>query len=300
MNRLARKGCVVVAGVRQQRDYDKVSAVPNVFPIYWDITNKTSTRQAVATAVRLSKEKQLRLIGLVANAGIGGVWGKPLEWYRDEEFEKVITTNLFGTASSVMEALPYLRQSKGRVVIVGSIMGLFAAPGTSAYSSSKHAVDGLASSIRREVHGLGVSVSIINAGCVKSSFFGKTAEEEDTLILRNKSEPAYERLLDAAVKYNYAGACDATAGSTDESSDSIEHALTSRYPKTRYYPGTAFGLPARLTVFICSVLPTRLLDLYTAYGLSLQHWILANSWMQDHEQSFEERVSKSLSKSSKP
>jgi short-subunit dehydrogenase len=107
-----------------------------------------------------------RLDVVVANAGFG-VSGR-LEKLALEDYRRQLETNFFGVLATAMAALPELKKSRGRLALVGSVSGLIGTPATSAYTSSKFAVRGLALSLRPELAPLGVSVTHIAPGFVTS------------------------------------------------------------------------------------------------------------------------------------
>ena len=95
---------------------------------------------------------------LVANAGItrDGL----LMRMSDEDFEAVIDTNLTGTFRTVRRAVnSMMREKYGRIVLVGSVVGLMGNPGQVNYSSSKSALVGMARSITREVGSRGITAT---------------------------------------------------------------------------------------------------------------------------------------------
>ena len=72
-----------------------------------------------------------------------------------------IETNYLGVAHCTYYALPHLKQSKGRIVGLCSAGGLIGLPGTIGYNASKHAMSGFLNTLRTELPGSGVSVTVI-------------------------------------------------------------------------------------------------------------------------------------------
>ena len=93
----------------------------------------------------------------------------------------VIATQAFGP---LLGADPQLKGSKGRIVMISSVSGKNGAPMTSAYAASKHAIEGLSESLRRELMLFGIDVIIIAPGAVKTPIWSK-AEEVDISGYRN-------------------------------------------------------------------------------------------------------------------
>lgn len=85
-----------------------------------DVTDPTEVNQVIEQI----KQNKIPLWAVVNNAGIG--IEAPLEWGRDiEAFEKTFNVNLFGVVRVAKSCLPLLRQSKGRVINVASVAGMF-------------------------------------------------------------------------------------------------------------------------------------------------------------------------------
>jgi short-subunit dehydrogenase len=106
-----------------------------------------------------------RIDTLAANAGIS-MWAR-FEEIRDIDlFEKIMSVNYLGSVYPVYYALPYLKESKGRIVAVSSLTGKTGVPTRTAYSASKHAMAGFFDSLRIELMETGVTVTMIYPGFV--------------------------------------------------------------------------------------------------------------------------------------
>ena len=81
-----------------------------------------------------------------------------------EEMHKIFDTNVYGPIHVTREFLPLLKESRGRIVFVGSMSGMIVAPGTGVYSASKAAIASFAAAFREEVKRYGVSVSLVEPG----------------------------------------------------------------------------------------------------------------------------------------
>ncbi len=115
---------------------------------------------------------------LVANAGItrDGL----LMRMSDEDFEAVIDVNLTGTFRTVRRAVnSMMREKYGRIVLIGSVVGLMGNPGQVNYSSSKSALVGMARSITREVGSRGITANVIAPGFITTDM---TAELGDDVV----------------------------------------------------------------------------------------------------------------------
>ena len=81
-----------------------------------------------------------------------------------------VDTNLIGTLTVLRMALPHLRVSRGRVVVVGSLAGRAPIPFQAHYSATKAALDALTLALRMEVAPLGVRVSLVEPGDIRTPF----------------------------------------------------------------------------------------------------------------------------------
>ncbi len=105
---------------------------------------------------------------VIANAGFG-VKG-PLEKITLSDYRRQFDTNVFGVLRTIYATLDPLKQSRGRLVIIGSVLGHIAPPDMSAYAMSKFALRALCESIRLELAPHGISVTLISPGLIASEF----------------------------------------------------------------------------------------------------------------------------------
>lgn len=120
---------------------------------------------------------------LIANAGItrDGL----LMRMSDADFDEVINVNLTGTFRCVRRAVTSMvRERYGRVILIGSVVGLMGNPGQVNYSASKSALVGMARSITREVGGRGITANVIAPGFITTDM---TAELGDDVIKQYES-----------------------------------------------------------------------------------------------------------------
>lgn len=132
-----------------------------------DVTDPESVRAAVATA-----EAALGGLDVVVNNAGYAVIGA-LEELSDEQLREQLEVNLLGVALVTRAVLPLLRRQRGgHLLQMSSISGAQPWVGFSAYVASKHAVEGLSSSLAAEVAHLGIKLTIIEPGPFKTAFFG--------------------------------------------------------------------------------------------------------------------------------
>ncbi|MDC0064164.1 SDR family oxidoreductase [Candidatus Nitrosopelagicus sp.] len=141
-----------------------------------DVDNDDSVQNAVKTII---EEKQ-RIDVLVNNAG-WGIWGTA-ENISIEEFRAQFETNFFSVVRMIQKVAPIMRkQGTGDIVNISSIAGRIGFPVSTAYISSKFAIEGLSESLRYELGPFGIDVIIIEPGVIKTNFFDsmKTAKKAD-------------------------------------------------------------------------------------------------------------------------
>jgi short-subunit dehydrogenase len=106
-----------------------------------------------------------RIDTLVNNAGIG-MWARFDEVSDLSVFERIMRVNYLGAVYLTHHALPYLKRTRGRIVGISSLTGRTGVPTRSGYAASKHAMAGFFDSLRIELEGTGVTVTMIYPGFV--------------------------------------------------------------------------------------------------------------------------------------
>ncbi len=125
--------------------------------------------EEIAVVIREVLRREGRIDVWFNNAGygqMGAVEDLPVEALR-EQFE----TNLFGLHECTRQVLPVMRrQGGGKIIQHSSVLGLVALPMRGAYNASKYAVEGLTDTLRLELEGTGIHVTLLDTGPVKSRF----------------------------------------------------------------------------------------------------------------------------------
>ena len=128
-----------------------------------DLTRQEECRSLIQRAA----QEFGRIDTLINNAG-NSIQAN-LEDYTDPTvLEQIVRLNYLGSAYCTFYALPYLKQSKGRIVAVCSMAGVIGFPGLSGYVASKHAMSGFFEAIRPELKPYGVSVTIVYPASIAS------------------------------------------------------------------------------------------------------------------------------------
>ena len=108
-----------------------------------------------------------RIDTLVNNAGVT-MWARFEELQTLEPLRIIMQTNYFGSVYCTRYALPYLKQTTGRIVAISSLTGKTGVPTRSGYAASKHAMVGFFDSLRIEISKYGISVTLIYPDFVKA------------------------------------------------------------------------------------------------------------------------------------
>jgi NADP-dependent 3-hydroxy acid dehydrogenase YdfG len=105
---------------------------------------------------------------VLANAGFGAKRGFTEE--SPEHWRDMVLTNVYGAALTVRAFLPAIKETRGHILLTGSVAGRRAIAG-SLYSATKWAVTGMGESLRQELNGTGCRVTLIEPGMVDTPFF---------------------------------------------------------------------------------------------------------------------------------
>lgn len=138
-------------------------------------------------AVEFVGTQRGRLDVLINNAGYG-LFGA-LEDISEPELRRQFEVNFFGAVFLIRDLLPLLRRSKGRVINVSSVAGTLGLPLSSAYCSSKFALEGLSESLYYEARPFGVQVCLVEPGRHRTEFsrhmaWGEKSREESSPYAR--------------------------------------------------------------------------------------------------------------------
>jgi NAD(P)-dependent dehydrogenase (short-subunit alcohol dehydrogenase family) len=251
---LAGKGWRVFAGVRKEADGEALKAVhENIIPILLDVTKQDQVNAAVETVAAALDGRKLD--GLVNNAGIA-LMG-PLALQPLDEFEAHFQVNTFGLLRATQGFAPLLGMDEslsgppGRIINITSVGGRLASPFLGAYTATKHAVESMTDSLRRELVIYGIDAIAIGPGSVKTPIWDKAEDKNADTPYANTAWAA------PIAKFSETMLAGGRDGLEPEAvSKVIETALTARKPKARYAP-----VPDKLTNFtLPMLLPKRVVD----------------------------------------
>ncbi|WP_394753062.1 SDR family oxidoreductase [Crenothrix sp.] len=247
---LKARGHHVIATARKPEDVERLKQ--EGFPaLQLNLADSMSIRQAVEDAIALAGGK----IDALFNNGAFGQPGAVEDLTRDVlryQFE----TNLFGTHELTNLLIPLMRkQGHGRIIYNSSVLGLVAMTYRGAYNASKFALEGLVDTLRLELHGTNIHLSLIEPGPILSDF-------------RKNAFQLYKKNIDATHSFHQQtykametrlqteGAAVPFTLPASTVADKVIHALESQRPKIRYY----VTFPTYLFAFLKRILPASWLD----------------------------------------
>ncbi len=247
--RMSQRGWTTFAGVRNETDAALLAEAGSITPVQCDVTD---SEQIATAADRILSITGGNLTGLVNNAGIARPG--PLEILPIDDLRTQLEVNVIGQLAVTQAFIEALRNEGGRIVNIGSVSGMFAAPGIGAYAMSKFALEAFNDALRRELEPWRISVSLIQPGSIETPIWDKTIAASQPLLesLDERRRSMYSGLIEPLAR-TAAGPKHTPISAV---SDAIEHALVDRRPKTRY----AVGSSARWITVLRRLLPDRGLD----------------------------------------
>jgi NAD(P)-dependent dehydrogenase (short-subunit alcohol dehydrogenase family) len=251
---LAGQGWRVFAGVRKEKDGEPLrEASKNIIPILLDVTKSDQVDAAVQT-VRETLDG-VKLAGLVNNAGIANMG--PLALQPLDQFEAHFQVNVFGALRATQAFAPLLGMDEslagkpGRIVNITSVGGKLASPFLGAYTATKHAMESMTDSLRRELIIFGIDAISIGPGSVKTPIWDKAEEDNSSNPYSNSP---WAKPLEIFSQTMLEGGRDGLE--PEVVAKDIERALSADNPKARYAP-----VPDKLTNFTLPMLmPKRWVD----------------------------------------
>lgn len=237
--RLAREGYKVYGTSRRGSELDG-----KPFEILaLDVNSDASVEAAVAEILR----KEGRIDVLVNNAGFG-LAPAGAEESSIEQSRAIFDTNFFGLVRTTRAVLPHMRRQKsGRIINIGSVLGLLPFPYGALYSATKHAVEGYSESLDHELRTRGIRVSVVEPAYTKTAFDANVLEPDATVDEYRDNRAAQKKLLQGAL---------AKGDDPDVVAEVVLQAASAARPKLRYPAG---GLATRLSL-LRRFAPAALLD----------------------------------------
>ncbi|MBX3709053.1 MAG: SDR family NAD(P)-dependent oxidoreductase [Gammaproteobacteria bacterium] len=248
---LKQKGYRVFATARKEEDVKKLQS-QGFESILLDVNHSASIKHAIKQIVELTDGT---LDALFNNAGYMQT-GAIEDITRDIERAQ-FETNVFGPMELIRLVLPIMRkQGYGRIIQNSSILGIITLPFYGAYNASKFALEGFSNTLRQELWGTNIHVSIINPGPIKThlretafQIYQKTIDHQKSHLFTKEYKKMEQIYFASEEKTKLAQKPDAVV-------KKLIHALESSRPRAHYY----VGYPAILLAFLRRILPDCALD----------------------------------------
>jgi NAD(P)-dependent dehydrogenase (short-subunit alcohol dehydrogenase family) len=175
---LARGNNAVVTARDAAAVQDLVAANPDTaLAVALDVTDSNQ----VAAAVRAAEDRFGGIDVLVNNAGYG--YRAAVEEGDDADVQQLFATNFFGAVAMIKAVLPGMRsRRRGAIVNISSIGARLSAAGSGYYSASKAALEGMTSSLRKEVGPLGITAMSVEPGGFRTDFAGRSLQQSREAI----------------------------------------------------------------------------------------------------------------------
>ncbi len=256
------KGWRVFGSVRKSEDGERLQAELGVIPLLFDVTDEAAVQRA---ATQVSDALAGRTLdGLVNNAGV--VIGGPMIYVPIGKLRQQMEINLIGPAIVTQAFAPLLGADRsrtgapGRIVQMSSVLGKTGMPFMGPYVASKHALEGMSESLRRELMLFGIDVIVIGPGAIVTPLWGKT----ETSDLDSYDNTVYGPILKGVTaEFMRRGKLGLPA---ERVAQDTWLAITAKKPKLRYAPVPNKFREWTLPKFI----PTRLVDRLLAKMFKLQ------------------------------
>lgn len=245
------RGWRVFASCRQAQDCERLRAQGFDSPRL-DYTDSDSITSGLAEVL----SETGGTLDALFNNGAHGLPGA-VEDLSTEGLRHIFETNVFGWHELTRQVLPVMRaQGHGRIIQNSSILGLVALPWRGAYVATKFAIEGLTDTLRVELTGTDIKISLIEPGPVTSRFRENGIPHFERFIDWENSalRPMYETKLRKRL-YHSSGP-DKFELPASAVSAKLIHACESPRPKPRYYVTT----PTHVAGILRRILPTRSID----------------------------------------
>jgi NAD(P)-dependent dehydrogenase (short-subunit alcohol dehydrogenase family) len=247
---LHQKGYQVIATVRKHKDAQILEA-QGITSTLLDLADSES----ILSAFNFVCEQFNGRIDVLFNNGAFGQPGAVEDLSRSvlrEQFE----TNVFGTQELTNLVIAQMRQQgHGRIAYNSSILGIISLAYRGAYNASKYALEGLADTMRLELQGSNIHVSLIEPGPIESQFRANAFVKYQQNIDKSSSahRDTYEAMEKRLTKDGPAAPFTLPAEAVV---DKLIHVIESKRPKIRYY----VTFPTYLFATLKRLLPHRALD----------------------------------------
>ncbi|WP_176593963.1 SDR family NAD(P)-dependent oxidoreductase [Sphingobium sp. EM0848] len=162
----------------------------------------------------------------------------PAEFTALSTFRRSYEINCVANMAVYQAAMPALRQSKGRIVVLGSMAGRVAFTFMSAYVASKFALEGLCDVMRREAEPQGVKISLVEPGGIRTNLVYQQLSDIRHAIatIGEEEKRLYGQLYEGYLRVSEAS-MDGNSSTAEQVAEIVLEALETEHPQTRYIAG---------------------------------------------------------------
>ncbi|MBC3953534.1 MULTISPECIES: oxidoreductase [Pseudomonas] len=193
-----------------------------------DVTDDASVEAVVKELLLLEGRIDL----LVNNAGFG-LAPAAAEESSIEQAKALFDTNFLGIVRTTRAVVPHMRrQGSGRIINIGSILGVVPVPYVALYAASKHAVEGYSESVDHELRTHGIRVTVIEPGYTRTQFENNNLEADAKIDLYHDIRASVSKVVSHAM---------ANADTPDVVAQVVLKAAAAEHPKLRYTAGKSAG-----------------------------------------------------------
>jgi len=247
---LQKDGYQIFATARKPEDVEKLKNM-GLNSLQLDLNDSLSIKNAV---IRVLSQTDGKLYALFNN----GAFGLPgaVEDLSREALRAQFESNVFGTLELTNYILPVMRQQGyGRIIQNSSILGFAAMPYRGAYNGSKFALEGLTDTLRQELYGSGIHVSLIEPGPIESAFRKNAFKAFNQYIdvTNSAHQSNYQSMIE---RLNKEGPAAPFTLGPEAVYKKVLHALTAKRPRARYY----VTIPTYIMGYLKRLLSSRSMD----------------------------------------
>lgn len=257
-------GWRVFGSVKKEKDATEAAAAlgADFTPLLFDVTDEAAIAKSAAQVKAVLGGETLG--ALVNNAGVAV--GGPVAYLNLDDLKRQIDINVYGPIRATKAFLPLLGADKamkgppGRIVNMSSVAGKMASPFMSPYAMSKHALEAMSESLRRELIVHGIDVVIVGPGAIRTPIWAKADDFDFEQYRHTEYFADLERMKTMMQAYGDQGLEAEAVGAL------VLDILTTGKPKTRYAilrnKFSMWTLP--------NLLPKRMVDNFVAKRFGLK------------------------------
>ncbi len=215
------------------------SAIPNAIICAVDVTDTQAVAHALESTVAALQARGSDLYGILHSAGI--LITGMFESLTHDEHKRIIDVNLWGSVVVVRAVIPHLTRTRGSLILMGSVSGLYGAPEFNTYGATKAALNNLVEALRIELAPTGIHIGIANPLTVHTPM----------LDARNRAA----KMVTAKSPFNHTYTAEEVAAS-----------LVRGFERRQY--------------LIWTGMRPRLIYLFSRYGIFIAGRIMADAWVR--------------------